>query len=134
MVKIFCQLKSPVVLEELKRSDIKKCAYEQRVMQISGTQLLHFNHMYFIPDQRSRGTPATILCYKRLASLLSSKLQLILRQTMSWLRSSPFFSLLHASVLGTRGVRSSCGHTFKSSILSLDLVAHKSTLPTLNCN
>ena len=81
-------------------------AYEQRIREVE--------HGSFTPLIMSStgglGHAATCI-YKRLASLLSDKLDQPYCKTMGWLRCSLTFSLVKSSIMCIRGARSSCGQT-----------------------
>ena len=85
----------------------KKRVYDQRIREVE--------HATFTPLVLSAtgglARQATVF-YKRLASLLSSKLNLPYSQTMNWLRCRLSFALLHAAIQCIRGARSSRGHAF----------------------
>ncbi len=101
-----------------KHENIKKRAYEQRVREVE--------HSSFTPIVLSLtgglGNAATT-CYKRLASLLSTKHDQAYNKTMTWLRCRLSFSLLRSSIMCIRGARSSHGHPTKLAVPPMDLVA-----------
>ena len=94
----------------------KKCAYEQRLLEVE--------HSSFTPLVLSAtggmARQATIL-YKRLASLLADKWDQPYSSTLCWVRSRLAFSLLRSAIQCIRGARSSVGHAIKS-IPPIDLV------------
>ena len=99
-----------------KHENVKKLAYEQRVQEVE--------HGSFTPPSCPLlvGSAATI-CYKRLASLLSSKREQPYYSTMAWIRCSLSFSLLRSSIQCIRGARSAAGRASKQLIPPIDLVS-----------
>ena len=91
-----------------KHKNIKKRAYERRVREVE--------HGSFTPLVMSLtgglGNGATV-CYKRLASLLSSKREQPYCSTMALIRCSLSFSLLRSSIQCIRGARSAGGRASK---------------------
>ena len=82
----------------------KKRQYEQRVQEVS------FEHATFTPLVMSitggMGKAATTF-YKRLASMISDKRDVLYSKTVKWIHCRLSFGLLRASIMSIRGVRSS---------------------------
>ena len=101
-----------------KHENIKKRAYKQRVREVERGS--------FTPLVMSLtgglGNAATV-CYKRLASLLSSKREQPYCSTMAWIRCSLSFSLLRSSIQCIKGARSAGGRASKQLIPPIDLVS-----------
>jgi len=109
-----------------KHENIKKRAYEQRVREVergSFTPLV-------LSLTGGMGKAASV-CYRRLASLISSKRDQSYSSTISWIRCSLSFSLLRSSILCIRGARSARGRAAKQSIPPIDLV---STEARISCH
>ena len=103
---------SPLAIET-----IKMRAYEHRVWEVE--------HSTFTPLVMSftggLGNAATV-CYKRLASMLSSKRDRPYSSTIAWIRCALSFSLLRSFIQSIRGARSSLGHAMKHPIPPIDLI------------
>ena len=82
----------------------KKRVYDQRIREVE--------HATFTPLATGGLARQATVFYKRLASLLSSKLNQPYSQTMNWLRCRLSFALLRAAIQCIRGARSSRGHAF----------------------
>ena len=106
-----------------KHENIKKRAYEQRVREIE--------HSSFTPLVLSLtgglGKAATV-CYKRLASMLSSKHDQPYSSTIAWIRCALSFSLLRSSIRCIRGARSTVGHAMRQPVPPIDLVTSEAGL------
>ena len=104
----------------------KKRAYDQRVREIE--------HGSFSPLVFSTtggvGTTATVV-YKRLASMISEKLEKPYSKTMQWIRCRLNFSLLHSAIMCLRGSRSSRHHPDHHPISggSIDLACSSGRVP-----
>ena len=65
---------------------------------------------------------AALTFYKRLASMLSEKRDISYEKTMNWIHCCLSFALLRASIMSTRGARSSRRHPATEGTLgSIDL-------------
>ena len=109
--------RQPLATFYRKHENIKKRAYEQRVREIE--------HSSFTPLVLSLtgglGKAATV-CYKRLASMLSSKHDQPYSSTIAWIRCALSFSLLRSSIRCIRGARSTVGHAMRQPVPPIDLV------------
>ena len=110
-----------------RHENLKKRCYEQRIREVE--------HGSFTPLVLSAtgglGRAATVT-YRRLASLLSTKLDQPYSTIMGWLRCRLSFSLLCSSILCIRGARSSLGHATTSVSLPVDLVTSESQVTHQN--
>ena len=102
-----------------KHKNIKKRAYEQRVREVEHSS---FTPLLVISLIGGLGNTATV-CYKRLASLLSSKWDQPYSSTIAWTRCSLSFSFLRSSIQCIRGARSTSGRASNQPILPIDLVS-----------
>ena len=106
-----------------KYENIKMRAYEHRAREVE--------HSTFTPLVMSLtgglGNAATV-CYKRLASMLSSKSDRPCSSTIAWIRCALSFSLLRSSIQSIRGARSSLGHAMKHPIPPIDLITSEAGL------
>ena len=98
--------------------NIKKQAYEQRVCEVE-----HGSFTPLVMSLTGGLGNATTVCYKRLASLLSSKREQPYCSTMAWIRCSLSFSLLRSSIQCIRGACSAGGRASKQLLPPIDLVS-----------
>ena len=117
-------MKSSLSSTYKKHEGVKRRAYGQRIIDV----------------ERGTFTPLVLSltgglgreanqCYKRLASLLSTKWNQPYSVTMGWLRCCLSFSLLRSSIMSIRGTRSSGGFTPNYITPVMDLVRSESGHP-----
>ena len=97
-----------------KHEQIKKRAYEQRILDIEQAS---FSPLVLSATGGLAREATTF--YKRLASMLASKWDQSYSSTLCWLRCRLTFSLLRSSIQAIRGSRSSSGHPFRSGAIDL---------------
>ena len=97
-----------------KHEQIKKRAYEQRILNIEQAS---FSPLVLSATGGLAREATTF--YKRLASMLASKWDQSYSSTLCWLRCRLTFSLLCSSIQAIRGSRSSSGHPFRSGAIDL---------------
>ena len=97
-----------------KHEQIKKKAYEQRILDIEQAS---FSPLVLSATGGLAREATTF--YKRLASMLASKWDQSYSSTLCWLRCRLTFSLLRSSIQAIRGSRSSSGHPFRSGAIDL---------------
>ena len=104
----------------------KKRAYDQRVREIEHGS---FSPLVF-STTGGMGTTATVV-YKRLASMISEKLEKPYSKTMQWIRCRRNFSLLRSAIMCLRGSRSSRHHPDHHPISggSIDLACSSGRVP-----
>ena len=93
-----------------KHENQKKRAYEQRVREVE-----HGSFTPLVMSLTGGLGNAALVCYKRLASLISAKRDVPYSSTMAWIRCSLSFSLLRSSIQCIRGARSAIGHAVNPS-------------------
>ena len=106
-----------------KHENIKKRAYEQRVREIE-----HSSFTPLVLSLTGGLEKAATVCYKRLASMLSSKHDQPYSSTIAWIRCALSFSLLRSSIQCIRGARSTVGHTMRQPVPPIDLVTSEAGL------
>ena len=113
------QLVLPSIYRKHERE--KKRLYDQRVREVEFGS--------FTPLVMSLtggwGKEAAV-CYKRLASSLSTKWKQPYSKTMGWLRCILSFSLLRSAIMCVRGTRSSAGHVPNVTSGPIDLIHRES--------
>ena len=106
-----------------KHENIKKRAYEQRVREIE-----HSSFTSLVLSLTGGLGKAATVCYKRLASMLSSKHDQPYSSTIAWIRCALSFSLLRSSIRCIRGARSTVGHAMSQPVPPIDLVTPEAGL------
>ena len=104
-----------------KHEGVKKRAYSQRTVDVEhgSFTLLVFSLTGGLGREADQ-------CYKRLASLLSTKWNQPYSVTIGWLRCCLSFSFLRSSIMRMRGTRSSGGFTADYATPVMDLVRSES--------
>lgn len=73
---------------------------------------------------------AANICYKRLASMLSEKWDLLYSITLAWMRRKLSFSFLRSSIQCIRGARSAACRASRDVVLPVDLVVSEAGFNT----